>query len=67
MGLAMGSLGEKAKPLADLFTSLDAVITAIVGILMWYSPVGIASLIAAKILEINDMVRYIVCQLWDNH
>uniref|UniRef100_A0A915DZ16 Amino acid transporter n=1 Tax=Ditylenchus dipsaci TaxID=166011 RepID=A0A915DZ16_9BILA len=54
-GLVMGHLGPKAKPLADLFISLDLVITTIVGLIMWYSPIGIASLIAAKILGINDL------------
>lgn len=52
----MSYLGEPAKPLADLFVALDVVITTIVGLIMWYSPVGIASLIAAKILEISDIV-----------
>lgn len=31
----MGYLHEKTKPLIDLFVSLDVVITAIVGIIMW--------------------------------
>jgi len=36
--------------------ALDIVITTIVGLIMWYSPIGIASLIAAKILEISDII-----------
>uniref|UniRef100_A0A1I8BEE6 Amino acid transporter n=1 Tax=Meloidogyne hapla TaxID=6305 RepID=A0A1I8BEE6_MELHA len=57
LGLVMGQLGDEAKPLADLFISLDKVIIALVSIVMWYSPIGIASLIAAKILEITDLAK----------
>ncbi|KAI1717413.1 sodium:dicarboxylate symporter family domain-containing protein [Ditylenchus destructor] len=56
IGLCMGHLGERVKPLADVFVSLDVVITTMVGIIMWYAPIGIGSLIAAKILEIDDML-----------
>lgn len=31
----MGYLHEKAKPLIDLFVSLDIVITTLVSIIMW--------------------------------
>nr|CAD2145775.1 unnamed protein product [Meloidogyne enterolobii] len=57
LGLVMGQLGDEAKPLADLFISLDKVIIALVSIVMWYSPIGISSLIAAKILEITDLAK----------
>uniref|UniRef100_A0A915ND66 Amino acid transporter n=1 Tax=Meloidogyne javanica TaxID=6303 RepID=A0A915ND66_MELJA len=35
LGLVMGQLGDEAKPLADLFISLDKVIIALVSIVMW--------------------------------
>ncbi|TMS35322.1 hypothetical protein L596_002751 [Steinernema carpocapsae] len=54
-GIVIGQVGEKAKVLADFFTALDLVMTRIVVIVMWYSPVGIASLIAAKILGIANL------------
>ncbi|KAI6239734.1 Excitatory amino acid transporter [Aphelenchoides fujianensis] len=56
MGVVISYVGAPAKPLADLFIALDVVIAAIVGLIMWYTPIGIASLIAAKILEITDLV-----------
>ncbi|CAD5214621.1 unnamed protein product [Bursaphelenchus xylophilus] len=56
-GLIISFVGEKAKPLADFFVALDIVITTMVGLIMWYSPVGIASLIAEKILEIDDIFK----------
>ncbi|CAD5209288.1 unnamed protein product [Bursaphelenchus okinawaensis] len=56
-GLIISFVGEKAKPLADFFIALDVVITTMVGLIMWYSPIGIASLIAEKILEIDDVFK----------
>ncbi|KAI6195591.1 Excitatory amino acid transporter [Aphelenchoides besseyi] len=56
MGIVISLVGEPAKPLKDFFVSLDIVIAAVVGIIMWYSPIGIFSLIAAKILEIADLI-----------
>uniref|UniRef100_A0A1I7YQX8 Amino acid transporter n=1 Tax=Steinernema glaseri TaxID=37863 RepID=A0A1I7YQX8_9BILA len=56
-GVVIGQIGEKAQVLADFFTALDLVITRIVILIMWYSPVGIASLIAAKILGIANLAE----------
>uniref|UniRef100_A0A183CCU1 Amino acid transporter n=1 Tax=Globodera pallida TaxID=36090 RepID=A0A183CCU1_GLOPA len=39
----------------DFFAVLDQVSMRIIGWVMWYSPVGIASLIAAKVLEVEDL------------
>uniref|UniRef100_A0A915E6K5 Amino acid transporter n=1 Tax=Ditylenchus dipsaci TaxID=166011 RepID=A0A915E6K5_9BILA len=55
--LVMGHLGDKAKPLAEMFVTLELLITTTVGILLWYSPIGIASLIAAEILKIKDLIK----------
>lgn len=42
-GVVISRLGEVAKPLSDFFIALDAVITAIVNIIFWFAPIGIAS------------------------
>uniref|UniRef100_A0A914YUD3 Amino acid transporter n=1 Tax=Panagrolaimus superbus TaxID=310955 RepID=A0A914YUD3_9BILA len=55
VGVSLSYLGEKGKALADVFIALDHVITILVGLLMWYAPIGIASLIASKIMEIHDL------------
>uniref|UniRef100_A0A914PW16 Amino acid transporter n=2 Tax=Panagrolaimus davidi TaxID=227884 RepID=A0A914PW16_9BILA len=55
VGVSLSYLGDKGKPLADVFIALDHVITILVGLLMWYAPIGIASLIASKIMEIHDL------------
>ena len=57
VGISLSYLGERGKPLADLFIALDHVVILLVGIIMWYAPIGIASLIAAKIMEIHDLSK----------
>lgn len=37
VGLIMGNIGAPARPLADVFVSLDLVITKLVGVIMWYA------------------------------
>jgi Na+/H+-dicarboxylate symporter len=55
LGIVISYVGEEAQPLMKLFVALDVVITQIVILIMWYAPIGIASLIASKILEIEDL------------
>uniref|UniRef100_A0AC34F3G8 Amino acid transporter n=1 Tax=Panagrolaimus sp. ES5 TaxID=591445 RepID=A0AC34F3G8_9BILA len=57
VGISLSYLGDKGKPLADIFISLDHVIILLVRLLMWYAPIGIASIIAAKIIEIKDLTK----------
>uniref|UniRef100_A0AC35FC89 Amino acid transporter n=1 Tax=Panagrolaimus sp. PS1159 TaxID=55785 RepID=A0AC35FC89_9BILA len=57
IGISLSYLGDKGKALADVFISLDHVIIIIVRLLMWYAPIGIASIIAAKIIEIKDLTK----------
>jgi len=54
-GTVLGSLGEVGKPLVNLFSIIDQVIMKMVYIVMWVSPVGIASVIAARILSVADL------------
>ena len=49
-GTVLGSLGEKGKPLIKVFEVIDEVIMRLVMIVMYVSPIGISSIIAAKIL-----------------
>lgn len=57
LGIVISNVGEEAQPLAKLFVALDIVITNIVTLIMWYAPIGIASLIASKILEIENITE----------
>ncbi|KAF5906580.1 inactive serine protease PAMR1-like isoform X1, partial [Clarias magur] len=54
-GICMGKMGEKAKLMMDFFNVLNEIVMRLVGMIMWYSPVGIACLICGKIISINDL------------
>ncbi|CAK9298630.1 unnamed protein product [Gordionus sp. m RMFG-2023] len=54
-GIIMQKLGKSTKILVDVFISLNDVIMKIISIIMWYSPLGIMSLLIAKILTIDDL------------
>uniref|UniRef100_A0A3P8VZP9 Amino acid transporter n=1 Tax=Cynoglossus semilaevis TaxID=244447 RepID=A0A3P8VZP9_CYNSE len=54
-GLIIGNMREQGQPLKDFFDSLNEVIMRLVGIIMWYAPLGILFLIAGKIVEMDDI------------
>ncbi|KAG7459827.1 hypothetical protein MATL_G00214810 [Megalops atlanticus] len=54
-GICMGKMGEKAKLMCDFFNILNEIIMKMVTMIMWYSPLGIASLICGKIAAIGDL------------
>ncbi|XP_053545922.1 excitatory amino acid transporter 2-like [Bombina bombina] len=54
-GISMGKMGDQAKLMADFFNILNEIIMRLVNMIMWYSPLGIASLICGKIAAIKDL------------
>lgn len=54
-GIICGQLGTEAETMIRFFVILNEIVMRLVVICMWYSPIGIASLIIAKILAIQDM------------
>ncbi|XP_046884337.1 excitatory amino acid transporter 1-like isoform X2 [Hypomesus transpacificus] len=54
-GLVLGSMKTQGQPLRDFFNCLNEVILRLVGIIIWYAPVGILFLIAGKIVEMGDI------------
>lgn len=54
-GIICGKLGSEAETMIRFFVILNEIVMRLVVICMWYSPIGIASLIIAKILAIQDM------------
>ena len=54
-GILCGQLGEEADTMVRFFVILNEIIMKIVGIAMWYSPIGIMSLITGNIVAIVDI------------
>jgi len=54
-GTVLGSLGKKATGVIEFFAVIDEVIMRMVSIIMWISPVGISSVITAKILSVHNL------------
>ncbi|XP_044287205.1 excitatory amino acid transporter 1 isoform X2 [Varanus komodoensis] len=54
-GLVIGNMKEQGRALREFFDSLNEAIMRLVGLIMWYAPLGILFLIAGKIVEMEDM------------
>uniref|UniRef100_UPI00358F52A7 excitatory amino acid transporter 2-like n=1 Tax=Myxine glutinosa TaxID=7769 RepID=UPI00358F52A7 len=54
-GIIMSKMGEQAKPMVQFFSILNEIIMKLVILIMWYSPLGIASLICGKIAGIDNL------------
>jgi len=54
-GIILGQLGQDGDIMVRFFVVLNEIVMRIVIVVMWYSPIGIASLIIGKILDIDDM------------
>ncbi|KAJ3600925.1 hypothetical protein NHX12_031898 [Muraenolepis orangiensis] len=54
-GVCMGRMGERGRVMSDFFNVLNEIIMTMVSMIMWYSPLGIASLITGKIAAIGDL------------
>jgi len=49
-------MGEKGTPLKAFFETLNEVVMKMVSLVMWYSPIGICSMIAAKLAAMDDIL-----------
>ncbi|XP_060086047.1 excitatory amino acid transporter 1-like [Ylistrum balloti] len=54
MGVIIGRMGVRGKPLVDFCNSLVEATMNLFVVFIWYSPVGITFLIAGKIVEMED-------------
>ncbi|CAL4113518.1 unnamed protein product, partial [Meganyctiphanes norvegica] len=54
LGVALSKLGEKGKPLLDVFQAFSDASMVITGWIIWLSPIGILSLIASMMVKISD-------------
>nr|XP_023685490.1 excitatory amino acid transporter 3-like [Paramormyrops kingsleyae] len=53
-GLVIRQMGDKGRILVEFFDAMNEATMKLVQIIMWYMPVGILFLIAAKVLEVED-------------
>jgi len=56
-GTVLGSLGKRGKVVIDFFSTIDEVILKMVYGIMWISPIGISSVICAKILSVGNLAQ----------
>ncbi|CAD5220155.1 unnamed protein product [Bursaphelenchus xylophilus] len=56
-GIVLSILRDEARPVINFFKGMDKVIMTLVNYLMLYSPIGIMSLVVAKILAIADLAE----------
>ncbi|KAL9964502.1 hypothetical protein ACROYT_G028153 [Oculina patagonica] len=54
-GAVIGKMGEKGKPLVAFFSALNDAVLMLVTVIMWYSPIGVCSMIAARVAEMEDV------------
>ncbi|KJH42604.1 putative excitatory amino acid transporter 1 [Dictyocaulus viviparus] len=57
IGISLSQLGAEADVMIQLFIVMDKIIMRLMMVVIWYSPIGIMSLITGKILEIDDMAE----------
>lgn len=55
VGLILGRMGKKARLFVEWMSVFNDVIMQLVTMVMWYSPIGIFSLIAAKFSSMEDI------------
>ncbi|OXA52781.1 excitatory amino acid transporter 3 [Folsomia candida] len=55
LGVTLGGLKEKGKPLLDMFVALSEAMMVITGWVVWISPVGVCFLIAGQLVEEKDI------------
>lgn len=54
-GIVLGTLGNRGRVVVDFFSVVFEVIMRMVSIAMWLTPIGVSSVIAAKILSVQDL------------
>ncbi|XP_053559022.1 excitatory amino acid transporter 1 [Bombina bombina] len=55
-GMVIGKMKEQGRALREFFDCLNEAIMRLVGVIIWYAPVGIMFLISGKILEMDDLL-----------
>ncbi|GAB6032781.1 hypothetical protein CHUAL_011643 [Chamberlinius hualienensis] len=62
LGTVVGSMGEKGKPLANMFIALDNAVLIIITKFSWFTPIGVASLICERVASLPGL-NHLMAQL----
>lgn len=63
-GTMLGTIGSKGQVVIDFFTAVFEVVMKMVSCVMWLTPIGISSVIAGKILSINNLAPVMMQLMW---
>ncbi|XP_064625417.1 excitatory amino acid transporter 3-like [Lineus longissimus] len=54
-GMIISRMGEKCRPLVAFFSAMNEAVMALIGLVIWYSPIGVLFLVASKIVEMENI------------
>lgn len=63
-GGVLGTIGSKGQVVIDFFTVVFEVVMKMVTGVMWLTPLGVSSVIAGKILSINNLAPVMMQLMW---
>lgn len=63
-GTLLGTIGEKGQVVVSFFNAIFEVIMKMVSGVMWLTPIGISSVIAGKILDVDNLSLVMSQLLW---
>ncbi|EDW03445.1 GH10499 [Drosophila grimshawi] len=63
-GTVLGTIGQKGQVVVDFFAAVFEVIMKMVTCVMWLTPVGISSVIAGKILSVDNLSLVMAQLVW---
>lgn len=63
-GALLDTVGSKGQTVIDFFSAMFEVVMKMVKCAMWLTPFGISSLIAGKILSVNDLESVLLQLMW---
>lgn len=63
-GTLLGTIGPKGQVVIDFFAAIFEVVMRMVQCVMWLTPVGISSVIAGKILGVQDLALVMAQLMW---
>lgn len=63
-GTFLGTIGARGQPVIDFFTAVFEVVMKMVTCVMWLTPIGISSVIAGKILSVQDLGLVMAQLMW---